>query len=109
MHFAAFLEGKKIIEVCPEIPTRARAGGAESQQVWEVLGAVGMSQLSPGGDTCSQQGMVALPAPEIVINPPGKGLLVSGDAEGGGTLAEFVPISCSTRSCREGSSHSLLS
>lgn len=46
----------------------------------------GMSQLSPGGTTCSQQGqklgMVALLAPKIGINLPGKGLLVSGAGMG---------------------------
>lgn len=73
----------------------------------------GMSQLSPGGTACSQQGkkmgMVALPALKIVINLPGKGLLVPGGAEMGGTLAKLVPISCSTLELAEGSSHSLLS
>lgn len=58
-----------------------------------------MSQLSPGRTTCSQQGeklgMVALPAQTIVINLPGRRLLVLGGAEVGETLTELVPISCS--------------
>lgn len=73
----------------------AGLGGAGCHQWMED-----MFQLSPGRTTCSQQGeklgMVALPAQKIVINLPGRRLLVLGGAEVGETLTELVPISCSS-------------